>query len=339
MGQRIIYGVPTMTLQEVVREYMIQQGNHRRNHEVEYMVNSYRVWLDLFRTTIWTMQYKVLEVDKTTNTIVLPCNMERVFGISIVDECGRMRPIGYNPNMNTLQVRCHNKTCSCTTCNGEDTLCDAIDSISYRTEDVVLEGETYQKKIWNKKSGCNLVEVMEVPAVDGDTVSYITQERVVCALDVDTNGCIKPTLANRELIETHCGCYISSCQQKVCFQEKNPDGPALPANFNDYGHYKPDAICDNIWHLKDVKGDKVILSYQVSGESDVNGQINVPLYAIQAVKLGMRYYGMLFKNNTPLSQKREAERDWNMARRELFLYMNPININEFMRLPTRVVKW
>lgn len=335
--------MPTQTLEEVVREYMIQQGNHRRNHEVEYMVTAYEVWLELFRTTIWTMQYRILDIDKSTNTIEIPCNIERVFGISVMDECGDMRPIGYDPNMNTMTISCHSKTCSCNSCNGEGTLCDAIDSISFRTETVLINDEPYEKKIWNKKVGCSLVEVTETPAweADGDAgeVVYVTQEKVVCEFEVNTAGCITATEANRTLIEQHCGCFIPACQQDMCYKQQNTDPPALPKNLNDYGYWKPDALCDGKWHLKDVKADKVILSYQVGATTDADGQINVPLYAKNAVKFGLKYYGLAFKQNASESAIDKAEKRWVKEKRKLFMYMNPINIYEFTRLPMRPVYW
>lgn len=335
MGQTITYGVPTETLESVVEEYMIQQGNHRRNHHIEYMVTAREVWLELFRTTIWNMHYKVLAVNKTNNTVRVPCGASRIFGLSIIDKCGNTIPLSYDPNFNTLQFRCHEQTCSCETCNGEGTLCDAIDSITLRTETIYIDTIPYDKKIWNRKVGSNLVEVTETPAKDGNTVSYHIKERVICDLEVDTNGCVKATESNRVLIEDNCGCYIPG---SACAVATRTD-VTLPANSNSYGYWNPDAICDGVWHLKDVQAEKVIISYQVEGVEDVNNQIHVPVYAKTAVKFGMKYYGMVFKPNANRGEVRQAENDWERAKRKLFMFMHPITISELMKISRRPVKW
>lgn len=330
---RVIYGVPTQTLEEVVLEFMLQQGNVRRNHEAEYMVTAQEVYYDLFRTTLWEMNYMVLEVDKDTNTVQLPCGSERVIGLSVIDVNGLLRPLGYDRNMNTLQVRCHKETCSCSTCNGDGTLCEAIDSISFRTEPINIDGVDYFKRIWNKKEGAMLIEVREVPVKENGEVSYITQRDIICEFDVDENDCIKPTPANEELIKVNCGCYITSSPDDMYTMYDCADGE-LPASPNGFGHWKQDAICDKTLHLRNVEADKIILSYQAD-PTDGNPQLLLPRYAKDAFKFGMSYQTVAFKPRVSSRDKEYAESKYLQAKKKLFYFMHPINLNRFMRITSR----
>lgn len=338
MSTRILYGVPTETLEEVLNLYLVQQGNSRRSHFADYMITAQEVWEQLFRGTIWQVRQVIADVDQDKHTLQLPRDMERFLSISVMDHCGDLQPLTYDPNMNTLEVLCHKKTCSCTECNGEGSMCDAIDSLTMREAPVVIDTITYYERIWNRKCGHSIMEVRETPAKDGDEITWVTSEKLICDVDVDEKGCIKPTEPNRQLFDHHFGLFLLDCHRRLCDDHHLRCRTQIPPNFSYYGFYKPDATCDGIIHLKHVKADKVIVSYQpAAGITD--GQVMVPKYAKDAMMYGLFYYSVRFRTNVSIGERREAENNFKMAVRKLFLFMFPISLEEFTKLPSRRRIW
>lgn len=335
---RILYGVPTYSLEEILNNFMVQQGNNRRSHYADYMITAQQVWQQLFRETIWEVRQIVLDVDKENHTITLPAGMDRFISISVVDYHGNMQPITYDPNLNTLVVKCHQRKCSCQTCQGQDSMCDAIDSITMRQYPVIINTITYYQRVWNKKCDTGILEISETPYQDGTEITYRTSEKLICEMEMDEKGCILPTAPNRELFEHHFGCFLLDCFKKVCHDWHHRERVSIPPDFSFYGFYKPDATCDNVIHLKHVKADKVIVSYQPA-PNFVDSEVMVPQYAQEAMMYGLHHFTTRFRNNISVGEKREAQLNFKKAQTALFGFMYPINLAEFIKLPARKRLW
>lgn len=331
--QRTIYGVPAKSLDECLDLFMIEQGNSKRSHYLDYMITIHSVWQELFRKTIWDIRQIVVDVDKVNNTVTLPEGIERLISITVVDKNNNMQPIVFDPNMSTVNIQCHNRTCSCETCKGENTLCDAIDSITMRIETIVLNSQIYDIRIWNKRDGASLLEVREAPYVNGDgQVEYHTTTNALYDFELTDKGCIKQTDSNVSAFLKFCGYAIPTCYKRMCPQ------PILPRLQSGFGYWKPDAACQKIVHLKDVTADKVIISFQPA-PGYKNKTVLVPEYGLQALMYGLYYFTMRFDKKVPRGEKRAAELDWIRKRQELFGYMHPINLDDISRLRGVVPKW
>lgn len=348
MTEHFLYGVPAVTFTEAVDNFMAMQGNVRRSHYPQYLVTAKTVWEKMFKESIWEIKQEVVNVKVDSHkkkTFRLPCNMLRLLAISVVDKHGNLQPLAVDNNLNTLEIKCHPKTCSCTKCNGCETYCDAIDAITVRYESILLNnGQTYEKTIWTKKCGCDIIEVAKIPVWQDDALTWIETERTICDLEVDTNGCIKATEPNRKKLYDYFGWYPSCvCNNlynnlPVKHHDCIPD-LAAPQTINHYGYYKADADDPQLIHLHHSKAEQVIVTFQLAGAVNERGTLMIPKYALECFYFGMNYFITVFDKVTPANAKFLAEKSYDKAYRALLIFMNPIRMEEFLRLPSIPITW
>ncbi len=341
MEQRYLFGTPVYTLSDAVLDFSDEQGNIGLRRYPKNLIHAKWAWKDMLWNSIYSVLHKVVEVNKDTNTIKLPNDLVRMVNISVVDSCGKTQAIAHNPDISTVDILCPPIKCSCK-CGGEGTLCEALDSISMRTEDVELDGQIYKKTIWSKmQPNGDLVEVANTPFWSKEAnggaggVVYEEMRTLLCSFAINSDGCIKVTEPNKVLISEYCGCYIPSCQRNLCDRL-----PLLPQTRSDFGHFNWDVHAKDKIHLKGVTADRVVVAYQTSG--DVSGEeVLVPEYAMDALKLGIMHrqammapYGVV-----KINEKREAERVYNKAKTELFIFLNPLSIEQFRTLQSIIPVW
>lgn len=334
--KRSIYGTAVVTLSEAVEQLMIMQSNDRQSHYMSYLMHGKWAWKKLLWGTIWAIRQRVVCVDETTPTLTIPGDVERLISLSVVDVCGNLQPIGYNPAINTLSMS-GSSTCSCKKCSGTNTLCEILDNIQIRTETITINGQGYQKRTWNRMDpGGDFVEVEEIPAYDTseDVVSVVTRVRTICKLQVDERGCIAPTEDNRGRLSECCGCYLIACHQ-LLFHKPTVD---VTPYRNSFGHWKWEANSGDVIHLNHVKAKKIIISYQSSGETD-EGEYIIPEYALEALWRCIIYRMTSYNPSSTNNDKEFTFRDSEREATRLLKYMYPINMSNFMRLQGTVPLW
>lgn len=347
MSTQMLFGVNTYSLSDGVDIFMSMQGNVKRSHFLQYMVTGQTVWEHLFKNSIWAIHQQVVNVTTDSHgkkTFRMPDNIMKVLSISVVDKHGNLQPLTMDQNMNTLEISCHPKTCSCGTCGGKNTLCEALDSIGVRYESIVIDGQTYEKTIWTKKTGCDIIEHHVVPVKEDGVMTHTDLYKTICTLDVDTQGCIKETEPNRHKLFNHFGWYRNCfCNNFFNVVENgvhhhHPD-LAMPVTHNDYGYYKPDAMDPQKMHLNHTKAEQVIVVYQPSIIKASLSELRIPEYAKECFLFGMGYFTVAFDRVTPGSMKVLAENSFTKSERALMFFMNPVRIKEFLMLPGIEIKW
>lgn len=328
---RTLFGVPVYTLSEAVENFNIESGNVRGHHFTKMLVHAKWVWQDLLLNTIWSFSQKILEVDKVNNTVKLPDNRVRLINISAIDKHGNAQPLAYNPNFNTQDVACPPKTCGCPGCGCNNTLCGLIDAIQYRTETVYLNGIAYTKEIWTRKDANGLVEVSKTPFLDNATVVYEEFIKKVCDLEMTSNGCIKFTEPNRKRIVEHCGCYFPIVHRHMV-------DVSYPPYESYFGDFNWDSVDKDVLHLKHVKAERLLVTYQTNGMDD-GSQINIPEHAVSALQYGIMHRQAAFSTRTSTLEKRNAKNEYNNAKNELFEFENPLKISDFVQLQETIAKW
>lgn len=336
---RILFGYPTVTITEATQEYMALAGNFRQQHFVSLMVSAKRAWKDLMKNTVWTVRQKFLEVSNC-DTVELPKDVLRLLNLSIVDDCGNQRPLSYDRNMNTLQLLAPKKKCSCKACDGNGTLCDAMDYIQLRTQEMTIKNQVYLKRIWNRKcEDGSLMEVTETPVYIPNeapdlpgTIEWIRDEHFLCNLEVNECGCIKSTPQNKELIEKHCGCFHMHLQRKKC-------EVAVPSYSNHFGHWKEDAENNRLIHLRGLKAKMLIVGYQPVLDHLNIGDMMIPDYALDAFTFGLDYYTKVFNPKIPMGEKVQVKRLYDESKDTLSTFLNPIFVDEFVKLQDITMKW
>lgn len=355
---RYLYGVPVMTLSDIVTELNIEQGNLGQNHFVSTMVSAKWAWKDILWNVAWSVAEKQITV--VDNKITLPSDMVRLVNISVMDKCGKLQPLGHNPNINTLELVCAKTSCSCSSCDGKGTLCGAIDNITVTEEDVVIDGSTYTKTTTTRSDQGGIYRIISMPALndaDPPSVEYVEVREFVCALETDSNGCIKYTEPNRRSLMEHCGCWLpltgsyvypnlgEPCAGPYPYSDRGDSNKrdcqrTVPETRNEYGYYNWDAVAGDVIHLKSVTASSVIVAYQTSGES-INSEMLVPETAVDAVKFGIIYRQRAFApaNVVGRAEKYGARVDYERAKDELWKFRNPIRMDEFIKTQTTMPKW
>lgn len=331
---RTIFGTPSLTMTEAVDNLMALQQNERRSHYASLLIAAKWVWIDLLKNTIWMIRQVYINVDPITRQLNLPGDLSRLINLSVVDDCKRIQPLFYDPNIQTIPKAI--SFCGCENCKGKGTLCGLIDEVTMRTEQVDIDGTNYVRRIYNQKGKGCLFQVTESPRLnaDGDIEYDIERERL-CDLDTDETGCIKDTLGNNEKINQHCGCFIVSCQRKMCDNIRTPH--SLSDMQNKYGGWK-NTDCGLV-KLDGLKYDQVIITYQ-STYSDSNAEeILIPQYAMEAFMHGVNHYSIAFNRSEAIGSKRMASDTYQRAKTDLRRYLNPINMSDFADLQSIIPQW
>lgn len=338
---RTLYGYPTLTLEEAVENYMIQSDNMKRRHFTKLMVTAKWVWLEMLKDTMWNLVHKVVEIDKATHTIKLPCDMLRLMNISVVDKFNRIQSFSHSENMNNLTIKCPPKKCSCQTCGGKDSLCEVMDNTVMLSETIMVNGSPYNKRTFLKReSNGTLNKVIELPYLDTEdnTVKTRTYNELACSLEITRTGCLKPTEANFRLLQEHCECFFPldffrhrNARCSPAEQIQDPD--------NRFGTFKEDAVDKSLMHIYNTHAEYVIISYQPNDQDMIDGEYMVPEFAYNCFSFGMYYHANKFVRVMPRGEKQGAANDFNNATRKLQYFMSPVSVDTIIKSAGFVGKW
>ena len=334
--------IPSLTLTEVVNEYMMASFNERRKYFLNYLSVARRVWKELYWGTLNQVVSRYVAVDKSTTaySIPYPADCVRLLNVFEVDDCNNLQSLSVDNFMNVLeQPKAKNTSCQKhKKCGCEDSLCDAIDSMTVVLKDVWIDGVPYVEKIWHKRfDNGDLMEIRETHvksfSVDangknaGNTIIPDVQRKLICRFDVNDCGCVLPTDKNKKLVVSHCGCLLPVYIEKVC-------NTVLPRTKNEYGHYKVEGGRIYI----DTEKDWVIETHQTNGECD-GDEILIEEVAVIAMMFGIDFMTKAFRPNIPAFEKRESKLAYNQAKTDLLHFKNPIRIDEFMKISDSIPKW
>lgn len=267
-------GVAVMTLSDLVDSFCLEQGNMREAFITKVLNHAKWVWKDLYRTKLQFPQTQVYTLDKH-NAFVLPENCERILNISVVDKMGVLHPLTYNSNINTAKIQCdHSCGCSCKQCNGQNSLCGALDTLKATTTPYTIPNpsgsgcpplETFTTS-WVITNGCGDIQtVTRIPIVQwnippmgcavAESESLWTYENItqtICNVQVDDKGCIKPTEENLSTFNAYLGLYGFSSDDWAGFKFLGQDlahRQLVEPMFNNYGYWNYNAADTQIVHL------------------------------------------------------------------------------------------
>lgn len=359
------YGQSVMTLTDLVDDFCLAQGNLRESVITAQYRHARWAWKDLFRTTLWYIRKAVLCVNCRDHSIKLPADCERVINISVVDECGKLHPIGFNTDWNTAKITCLKVNCTCGSCKGHDTLCAAIDSIQVVTETVIINSQPYTKTTWTRYNGQGAVQTQEkIPAWDvvTSTVVYNTVVKTLCNVETTENGCIKATQANMDTLRNTCGCgnFIDEWSAwGFGWGNQNLNRQLIPAPYNYWGEWNYNAQDRTIIHIfgnarqgalhfnnkteneeQQWRGGlkQVILDYQTNGETP-DTEILVPQYAVEAVQTGMFWRQKKLNPRISAGERQAAKMEYEAERTAVAKYLNPILLDNIAKLQANTRLW
>lgn len=351
-----------MTAQEVVDDFCLKQGNMRRAGILQAYVNLRWAYKDMFRYTLWDIKTQALPVDCHTDTINLPVDCERVINLSVVDMYGKLHPLGFNTDFNTTQIRCLKPKCGCGNCNGQNTLCSAIDSVSAVQTPVTIEGHSYMQTTIVRYNGNGTIQrQITQPSwdVESSSVIFNTSYETLCNVETTERGCIKITQPNMDALRTYAGCgnFIDN-YRNMGFEWGNYSAyrqliPSAPNYWGQWNYNAADRTIVHIFghpqnlHFNNTQEQEdewrsnirqVILSYQTNGETP-GQEIMVPEYAVIAVQVGMAYMQKIVHPKASADDKREAKWAFNAEKNKVFTYLNPVRMTDMVNLQTAPHRW
>ena len=353
-----------MTLTDLVDDFCLAQGNYREAAILAQYRHARWAWKELFRTTLWEIRKTVLCVDHKDHSIRLPNDCERVIAISVVDAKGNLHPLAFNTNHNTAKIKCTKVGCSCHKCNGEDTLCAAIDSISAVTNTIYIHGNPYTQVILTRYDGAGSIQTQTTTPtwdVATGTIIDLTNIETICNVETTECGCIKITQPNMGILRTKLGVGNFLDQwggMGFGWGNLNSYYGIIPPTYNYWGEWNYNAADRQIIHIfgtgasqtlhynhTPIQEDhwrgtitQVILDYQTNGETP-NTEILIPEYAVESVETGMFYRQKSLNPRVGASDRMASKAEWTTAKIEVAKYLNPIIMENIAKLQANPRLW
>src|SRR6185312_5345 len=262
-------------------------------------------------------------------------------------------------------ITCFKVKYSCGHCQGQDTLCAAIDSIAITTETVTINNRPYTQTTWTRYNGSGSVQIQqEIPSwnVATSSVVFNTTVKTLCNVETTENGCIKATQANMDTLRNTCGCGNFLDQWNSWgfgWGNFELNRQLIPAPYNYWGEWNYNAQDPTIIHIfgnatqgarhfdndsEEEEGiwrsslRQVILDYQTNGETP-DTEILVPQYAVEAVQIGMFYRQKYLNPRMNAAERMAAKAEWLAAKTDVAKYLNPIILDNVAKLQTNRRLW
>lgn len=297
------------------------------------------VFHDLELTTIKAPTRQVIQINKRTNSIDLPCPFDQLSSVNVIDDCGVIYPVYKNNTINRGLVEISApKDCACEYKCGYQ-LCNTVkgyEAVTTVKSDKLPNGEDISFTCIDRKaidSNGFFYEEIQYPQriyEDGVWVNTVlhTQTRELCKVEIDNNGCICDTDGNIDALCNCCG--INTCNPgDICYGGTSMTPPN--ENCDTWIYYcnsKADWFsmqcgcfpnwrkeCNNIYNLSELGNrlefpanfgfDKVLIRFY----QDVNLQnLQIPFIAIDTFIMGLKWWNVRFDDKKqPLAVKYESD--------------------------------
>lgn len=343
---------PLYSLSEVTEQFLLRKGIDRLKYFGRYFSIAGDVYRKLYRTVMPTIISKYVPVIDDESEpfpyVEAPSKMQRFFGISITDNCGELKEVFYNNDLNVFTKPHVTKPCGCQTTD----LCDCIDNLSVVITEKIIDGVTYYTKVW--QTCCDngtVLQYTEVPVKDydqnngsysddygddydiineGNNVTILRFTKNLGRLDTKVCGCPLDTENNREIIYKKCGACMPL--KAPCCRKWYND------NIHCFGEMKF-SECNTKIYLKNVKTDNgfAVISYQAN-PIDCGQEVFIEEYARMAIWTGIEHESTIFNPKSTLSDKQFAKNNRRSAEYDLFEYLNPLNRDRFFNCVTAEIK-
>lgn len=345
---------PLYSLTETTEGYCLRTFNDRKKYFANYFAIAGDIYREIYRTILPTIISKYVEViydDAEPHPFIWkPDNLVKFFGVSVTNKHHELIQVFYNQNINVFTKPAKIKDCGCST----NSLCDCMDNLQVVITPKIINGTTYYIKQWLKccPNG-DVLQYSEVPVQDydstngsysddyGDDYDILNEGENIVILKFTKNlgrletkdcGCPLVTEHNKKLIYNVCGCFLpvrDDCCKR--YHEKT-----IHCN----GEMKF-SECGTKIYLINVKADKggyVVASYQTKAVQ-CGEEVFVDEYARPAIWAGIDRDSTVFNPRSGEGAKESSNRRYNVAKRELFEYINPLNRSRLFDSVTAELKW
>jgi len=293
-----------VTIEEIVEDACHAMDDYLLRNKMKFLRLAKRVYNDELKLgSVRAAVRQFFEIDKSTNTVKMPCDFHRLSGVYWQDKSGQFHPLFRNDKLHDdiVDIKAANN-CACD-CGGK--LCNAIksyESIIEEISDEMPNGDPVVFKCERRKGidgNGVFYEVVQYPIrvyEDGvwtDTVLK-TEKRELCELELQ-GGCVTDCDANVEKVYS-CGCSgdeeVVSCLSKMsvfmteCGTWFGQEGFKNIYNITEQG--------DRLIFPNDIPVDKVLIRYYPVVDLK---NIKVPLVARSAMITGILFEYFRFKTD------------------------------------------
>ncbi len=301
------------TLEEIVEDACFSMDDFLLRNKMKFLRIGKRVYNDdLKLSAVKIPKRQFFYINKTNNTIQMPCDFHHLSGVSWMDKSGQFHPLYRNEKLNDdiVDIKAK-KDCACS-CGG--TLCNLIKSYESIVEEVEFD---------TPNGGTETFSCMTIKGVDGngwyyETIQYPiavyedgvwvsnelkTEKRDLCKLEYDAEtGCVLDCPENEEAV-TSCACShrTDDCgsNQLVAITSKMDTymiecGTWFSRNYGFKNIFNISEEGDRLIFPSDIPIDKVLVRYYTV--NDVKN-IKVPLAARSTMITGILYENVRFKTD------------------------------------------
>lgn len=320
---------------EAVKLRMLGNADYQQRDRGRLLTWAKYVWQDMNLTTIKRTVRKRFTINKKTRSIDMPCSFLQFCSVNVEDACGNEIPVYRNQRIKDDLVDVSaTKDCDCEFKCGYK-LCNTIkgyEAIVSTKEDKNPDGTDVSFECIDRKgidSQGYFYEQLQYPKriyEDGvwvETIKY-TEDKKLCKVEVDENGCCCDTDENVDALCKSCGidtvdtnlCCIGgtaseapseSCNTWTYYCNSKLDWfmiqcggyPLLRNEFNNI--YNISELGDRIIFPHNFPWDKVILRwYEDTGLND----LQIPIISVDTFVTGLMWWDCRFSDNKqPLADK------------------------------------
>ena len=217
-------------VQEVIKDLCLLQNDLQQLMKGKYLSVAKDVFYDLQLDILKNPIRERFKINKRTNTIDLPVNFLQLSSVNIQAPNGVFYPVWLNDKINddvpTVEAA---KDCACAYKCGY-TLCNTIkgyEAVQTTKTDSLPNGNPISFNCIDRKGimGNFFYAELQYPKriyTDGvwtDTILY-TEQKQLCTLELDRNGCVKDTKENIDAVCNACGFkdeYLNSANNGVLY--------------------------------------------------------------------------------------------------------------------------
>lgn len=364
---------PIQTLSEITDEYLLQRNIIKKKYYTQFLAISKRAWQKIFWNTLWVTQnvWQTVKDGDPYPYVDIPKDCLRLFSVNTIDDCNKIQPLYYNPQINIISKPVVKK-CGCETCECGG-LCEELNSLTVTTKEVfTVNGTTYYEKIWIKLCpNGDILEYREVPTKKfndfigdgGDfnndfnndydiaanplanyTIVTETFQKKICAVTIKPCGCPEDTEENEETINCYCSCFLpffglrkkKHCDQFLKNINDNERGEFKLSECGTKAYFKPSR------HWKCVTDKKypdfLLVNYQTNG-INVGAATQVPDYAVSAMFATMDWMSKRFNNVYNSSEKEAARIECEREINDVIKFLNPLSWEFISNVQDQKILW
>lgn len=317
-----------LNVDEAIELILLGNNDLLKRDRMKFIKWSKYVYEDLNLNVLKQPIREYFQIDKRTNSIQLPCPFTQVSSVNVRDAVGNFFPVWRNERLtDDIADVAAGKDCSCKYKCGYK-LCNTIkgyEAVVSQKEDKMPDGSNISFTCVDRKmveDNGTFIEQLQYPqrvyesGVWVNTILY-TENKVLCKVEVDHNGCVCDTDAN---IDALCNTCCNDNTSLIPFGGTADNPPCNDENINTWKYYcnskldwfwyqcgcevgciNPYNMIYNISELgnrlifpKNFGFDRVVLRYYKTASP---ADIKIPLIALDAFAMGIKWWDARFNDN------------------------------------------